>query len=143
MFIGEYRHNLDNKGRITIPSKFRQGLKSGFVLTRGLDNCLFLYPMEEWNLLKSKLKKLPLTNKNARAFVRFFLSGASEGNLDKQGRALIPVNLREYIKIQKEGVILGLSSRIEIWSKEEWEEYNSLDTLSYEEIAEQMTDLGI
>ncbi|NLV89185.1 MAG: division/cell wall cluster transcriptional repressor MraZ [Tissierellia bacterium] len=143
MFIGEYQHTLDNKGRIIIPSKFRTELGEEFVMTKGLDNCLFVYPKTEWSILEEKLKQLPLTNRDARAFVRFFFSGASECELDKQGRVLIPPNLREHSKLEKEVVIIGVSTRIEIWSKEEWDSYNNDDSLSYDSIAEKMAELGI
>ena len=143
MFIGEYQHTLDNKGRIIIPSKFRTELGEEFVMTKGLDNCLFVYPKTEWSILEEKLKQLPLTNRDARAFVRFFFSGASECDLDKQGRVLIPPNLREHSKLEKEVVIIGVSTRIEIWSKEEWDSYNNDDSLSYDSIAEKMAELGI
>ena len=124
MFIGEYQHTIDNKGRIIMPSKFREALGSTFIMTKGLDNCLFVYPQEEWQILENKLRALPLTNRDARAFVRFFFAGASECILDKQGRVLIPANLREHAKLEKEAVIIGVASRIEIWSKEEWNSYN-------------------
>lgn len=143
MFIGEYQHTIDSKGRIIIPSKFREELGDEFVITKGLDNCLFVYPKDEWEILEDKLKKLPLTNKNARAFVRFFFSGASESNLDKQGRVLIPANLREHSRIEKDAVIIGVSTRLEIWSREEWEGYIDEDNLSYDSIAETMAELGI
>lgn len=143
MFIGEYQHTLDTKSRLIIPSKFRDDLGELFVMTKGLDNCLFVYPRGEWIDLENKLKELPLTNREARAFVRFFFSGASESTLDKQGRVLIPANLRQHSKAKKEMVIIGLASRLEIWSKEEWDRYNSDENLSYEDIAEKMYELGI
>lgn len=143
MFIGEYQHTLDNKGRIIIPSKFRDALGDSFVITKGLDTCLFVYSMEEWNIIQDKLKALPLTNKDARAFVRFFFSGANEVSLDKQGRVLLPSNLREHSKLDKDTVVIGVATRIEIWSKDEWENYNSDDSLGYDEIAERMAELGI
>lgn len=143
MFIGEYNHTLDNKGRITIPSKFREGLGDEFVITKGLDNCLFVYPKDEWKIFEDKLKTLPLTSKDARAFVRFFFAGASECNLDKQNRVLLPKNLRIHSELQKDAVIIGVSTRIEIWSREKWNEYTEDETLSYENIAENMAELGI
>jgi MraZ protein len=142
MFIGEYQHAIDNKNRMIIPSKFREALGEAFVLTKGLDGCLYAYPMDEWKILEEKLKKLPLTNKDARAFVRFFFSGANEVDIDKQGRSLIPQNLLEYADIKKEIVSIGVSTRIEIWSKEKWGEYNS-QNLDYDGIAEKMSELGI
>ena len=143
MFIGEYQHIIDDKNRIIMPSKFREDLGYNFIMTKGLDNCLFVYPKEEWTILEGKLRLLPLTNRDARAFVRFFFSGATECVLDKQGRVLIPNNLREHAKLIKEAVIIGVSTRIEIWSKEEWDAYNSDDNLSYDSIAEKMAELGI
>lgn len=143
MFIGEYQHTLDIKGRIIMPSKFREDLGDNFVVTKGLDTCLFVYSMEEWNIIKDKLKTLPLTNKDARAFVRFFFSGASEASLDKQGRVLLPTNLREHSKLIKDAVVIGVATRIEIWGKEQWEDYNDDDNLSYDSIAEKMAELGI
>lgn len=142
MFIGEYQHAIDSKNRIIIPSKFREELGDAFILTKGLDGCLYVYPMEEWKLLESKLKRLPLTNRNARAFVRFFFSGANEVNVDRQGRALVPQNLLEYASINKEIVSIGVSTRIEIWSKEKWKEYNESD-IDMDGIAEQMSELLI
>lgn len=143
MFIGEYNHTLDDKGRITIPSKFRDGLGDEFVITKGLDSCLFVYPKDEWKIFEDKLKTLPLTSKDARAFVRFFFAGASQCNLDKQNRVLLPQNLRIHSELQKEAVIIGVSTRIEIWSKEKWNEYTEDENLSYENIAENMAELGI
>ncbi|MBU3208468.1 division/cell wall cluster transcriptional repressor MraZ [Clostridium algidicarnis] len=142
MFMGEYQHAIDNKNRIIVPSKFREILGDKFVITKGLDGCLYIYDMDEWGLLQEKLKKLPLTSKDARAFVRFFFSGANEVQLDKQGRALIPQNLIEYSKINKEIISIGVISRIEIWSKERWEEYNE-SNIDYDEVAEKMSELGI
>lgn len=142
MFIGEYQHAIDTKNRIIVPSKFREALGDGFVITKGLDGCLYAYPMEEWKILEDKLKKLPLTNKDARAFVRFFFSGANEIEVDKQGRALIPQNLLEYAAIKKEIISIGVSTRLEIWSKEKWEDYNN-QNIDYESIAEKMSELGI
>lgn len=142
MFIGEYQHAIDVKNRMIIPSKFREYLGDRFVVTKGLDNCLYAYPMEEWENLEQKLKSLPLSSKDARAFVRFFFSGASECELDKQGRFVIPVNLIDYAGIKKEIVIIGASTRFEIWSKENWDEYNS-SNIDFDEIAEKMSQLGI
>jgi MraZ protein len=142
MFIGEYQHAVDNKNRMIIPSKFREGLGSKFVLTKGLDGCLYAYTMEEWSILEEKLKKLPLTNKDARAFVRFFFSGANEIDIDKQGRALIPQNLLEYAGIVKDIVSIGVSTRIEIWNNEKWDEYNN-SNIDFDGIAEKMSELGI
>ena len=143
MFMGEYSHTIDTKGRLIIPSKFRELLGEEFVLTKGLDGCLSIYPMEEWKAFEEKLKALPLTNKNARDFVRFFLSGAMECEIDKQGRFLISSNLRKVASLEKETVIIGVGTRIEIWDKTKWEQYNSEDNISADDIAENMTMLGI
>ena len=142
MFIGEYQHAMDNKNRIIVPSKFRDELGDTFVLTKGLDGCLYIYTINEWKNLEAKLGKLPLTNRDARAFVRFFFSGANEINIDKQGRALIPQNLLEYASITKEIISIGVSTRVEIWSKEKWKEYNESD-INMDEIAEKMSELLI
>ena len=142
MFIGEYQHSLDSKNRIIVPAKLREGLGNKFVITKGLDGCLYAYPLEEWKILEDKLKTLPLTNKDARTFVRFFFSGACEVELDKQFRGLIPQNLKEYAKIEKDIVSSGVLSRVEIWSKEMWENYNDLN-VDFDYIAEKMNDLGI
>jgi MraZ protein len=142
MFIGEYQHALDPKNRIIVPAKLRDGLGAKFVITKGLDGCLYAYPLEEWKILENKLKTLPLTNKDARAFVRFFFSGACEIELDKQGRGLIPQNLKEYAGIEKDIVSIGVLSRVEIWSKEKWNEYNE-SNIDFDSIAEKMNDLGI
>ena len=142
MFIGEYQHALDSKNRIIIPSKFRDEFGSSFFMTKGLDGCLYGFTLEEWKKLEEKLKALPLTNKDARSFTRFFFSGAAEIEIDKQGRALIPQNLIEYAMIGKEIITIGVSSRIEIWSKEKWSSYNE-QNINYDEIAENMSGLGI
>ncbi len=143
MFMGEYQHNMDSKGRVIIPAKFREELSDQFVATRGLDNCLFVYPMHEWATLEKKLTSLPLTSKNARTFIRFFFSGATESELDKQGRVSIPANLRGYAQLEKEVVIIGLANRIELWAKERWDNFLNDAEDSYEEIASAMEDLGI
>jgi len=142
MFMGQYQHSLDPKGRVIIPSKFREQLGESFVLTKGLDHCLFVYPKDEWNVLEQKLKSLPFTQKDARAFIRFFFSGAVETEIDKQGRILIPPQLREHAHIEKDLMIIGVSNRVEIWSLEEWESYSQEASETYEEIAEKI-DLGL
>ncbi|ADD02747.1 MraZ protein [Thermoanaerobacter mathranii subsp. mathranii str. A3] len=143
MLMGQYEHTIDAKGRVIIPAKFREELGEKFVLTKGLDNCLFVYSLEEWKNIEAKLKTLPLTKKDARAFTRFFLAGAVECEIDKQGRILIPANLREYAKIEKDVIFIGVSTRVEIWSKEVWEEYSNNTDVSFEEIAEHLDDLNI
>ncbi|MBF8982250.1 division/cell wall cluster transcriptional repressor MraZ [Lutibacter sp. B2] len=143
MFIGEYSHTIDAKGRMIIPSKFREELGERFIVTKGLDNCLFVYPKTEWKRFEEKLKQLPLTSRNARAFVRLFFSGAAECELDKQGRITIAPNFKKHAKVDKEVVTIGVSTRVEIWSKEEWDDYNETADLSYDDIAEKMVELGI
>ncbi len=139
MFIGEYEHSVDAKGRVIMPSKLRADIGETFIVTKGLDGCLFAYSQTEWANFEEKLKALPLTVKNARDFVRFFLSGAIECEIDKQGRFLIPSNLREYAKLDKEIVILGVGTRIEIWNKEAWQK--DAENISADEIAENMDKL--
>ena len=124
MFIGEYEHSVDAKGRVIMPAKLRDDIGEKFIITKGLDGCLFAYSLDEWTNFESKLKTLPLTNKNARDFVRFFLSGAVECEIDKQGRFLIPNNLRTYATLEKEINIIGVGTRIEIWNREKWEKYS-------------------
>ena len=143
MLIGEYEHSLDAKGRLIMPSKLREDIGEKFIITKGLDGCLFGFSKQEWTNFEEKLKTLPLTNKNARDFVRFFLSGATECEIDKQGRFLIVANLRQYASMEKEVVIIGVGTRIEIWNKDKWEEYNSEENISADDIAENMTMLGI
>ncbi|MFD2208729.1 division/cell wall cluster transcriptional repressor MraZ [Virgibacillus halophilus] len=143
MFMGEFQHNIDQKGRIIMPSKFREDLGDSFVVTRGLDKCLFAYPLSEWKALEEKLKKLPLTKKDARAFTRFFFSGAVECEIDKQGRINIPQPLRKYANLEKECVVIGVSERIELWAKDEWEDYFEDSEESFAEISENLLDFDI
>lgn len=143
MFMGEYRHNVDDKGRLIVPTKFRENLGTSFVVTRGLDHCLFVYPLVEWKHLEQKLKALSFTKADARAFTRFFFSGASDAELDKQGRVLLPSNLRDYSRITKECVIIGVSTRIEIWCKDEWESYYTESEDSFNKIAESIVDFDL
>ena len=141
MFMGEYNHTIDAKGRLIIPSKFREALGSEFVLTKGLDGCLFVFPMKEWEAFEEKLRSLPLIDKNARKFSRFFLAGASTCELDKQGRILVPGTLREFAQMDKEVVLTGMLDRIEVWSKEQWLENNAYDDM--DDIAKSMQELGL
>ena len=143
MLIGEYEHSLDVKGRLIMPAKLREDMGEKFIVTKGLDGCLFGFSQNEWTNFEEKLKTLPLTNKNARDFVRFFLSGAMECEIDKQGRFLISSNLREYANMEKDVVIIGVGTRLEIWNREKWKTYNSDENISADEIAENMTMLGI
>ena len=139
--MGEYNHTIDTKGRLIIPSKFREALGDEFVVTKGLDGCLFVYDNEEWQNFEGKLKTLPLTNKDARQFVRFFLAGAAAVEVDKQGRILLPSVLREFAGLEKEVVLVGVASRVEIWSKEKWASAAAYEDM--EEIAEHMAELGL
>ncbi len=143
MFFGEYNHNIDDKGRMSIPSKFRDGLGDKFFVTRGLDQCLFVFPSDEWEKFQEKLMSLPLTKSAARKFSRFFSAGTMDYGLDKQGRINITSTLRKHAEIEKEVVIIGVGTRLEIWSKDAWEAYNSPENMNYDEIAEQMEELGI
>ena len=143
MLIGEYENSLDAKGRLIMPAKLRTDMGEKFIITKGLDGCLFVFSQNEWSNFESKLKELPLTNKNARDFVRFFLSGATECEIDKQGRFLLVNTLREYAEITKEVIIIGVGTRLEIWNKEKWKKYNSNENISADTIAENMTMLGI
>lgn len=143
MFMGEYQHSLDEKGRIIVPAKFRDVLGDRCVVTRGLDQCLFLYPESEWRNVEEKLKKLPLTQRDARAFTRFFFSGATDVELDRQGRIMLPASLRSYAKLVKDVVVIGVSTRVELWAKEIWDEYLKDAESSFEAIAEKIVDLGI
>ena len=141
MLIGEYEHTIDAKGRLSMPSKLRRDMGEAFIVTKGLDGCLFAFSQEEWKNFETKLKSLPLSDKNARNFVRFFLAGATECEIDKQGRFLIPSNLREAAKLEKDAVIIGVGTRLEIWNKDVWTSKD--EEISADEIAENMTMLGI
>lgn len=143
MFMGEYHHTVDEKGRMIIPAKFREDLGSNFVITRGLDQCLFVYPEIEWKQLEEKLKVLPFTKKDARAFTRFFFSGATECELDKQGRVNISAPLRQFAQLEKECIVIGVSNRVEVWSKSMWEEYFAKSEESFSEIAEGIVDFDL
>ncbi len=143
MFTGEYQHTLDGKGRVIIPSKLRDGLGDRFVITRGLDQCLFVYPNSEWVRLEQKLKQLPFTKSDSRAFTRLFFSGAMEVEADKQGRILIPNNLREYAGIEKEVMFIGVSNRVEVWSEDSWKGYFDQANENYEELAEKLVDFDL
>ena len=141
MFRGEYKHTIDAKGRLIIPSKFRELLGEKFILTKGLDGCLYIYPMDEWEAFEEKLRALPLTNKIARTFSRFFVAGATDCELDKQGRILVPQTLREFAGLDKDVVLTGNLSRIEVWSKEKWSENCNYDDM--DDVAASMQDMGI
>ena len=141
MFMGEYNHTIDTKGRLIIPSKFRELLGSEFIVTKGLDGCLFVYPHSEWARIEEKFKDTPLTAKDARKFSRFFFAGAACCETDKQGRILLPQVLREYADLQKDVVLAGVLSRVEIWSRDRWQDANTYDDM--DEIAEHMAQLGL
>ena len=138
MFMGEYHHSIDEKKRLIIPSKFRTELGESFVITRGLENCLFVYSLVEWNKITDKLKKLPFTKQNARNFNRFLLSGATITELDKQGRINIPSTLADFASLDKDCVIIGVNDRLEIWSKTKWENFFSENEDKLSDIAEDL-----
>lgn len=143
MFIGSYQHSLDSKGRLSIPARFREELGQRFVVTKGLDECLFGFPLKEWAQQEQALRSLPLARGDARAFSRLFFSGAAEVEADAQGRVIIPPQLRAYARIERDVVVIGVSTRIEIWDAGAWENYRTKAEDSYEEIAEKVvTGLG-
>ncbi|MFA6410221.1 MAG: division/cell wall cluster transcriptional repressor MraZ [Candidatus Buchananbacteria bacterium] len=143
MFIGEYQHNIDEKGRLAVPVKFRQQLAKGAVVTKGLDDCLFLYTKKEWAKLAEKLAALPISKANTRAFSRLMLAGAMDVEIDKQGRMLIPDYLRQYAGAAKEVIIAGLYNRLEIWDKQKWEKYKQGTETKSSDIAEALGELGV
>ena len=143
MFIGEFKHNLDSKGRIAMPVKFRNKLTGGAIITRGLDRCLFVFENKDWEILAQKIIALPLSQANSRAFLRLMLAGAMDVDIDKQGRILIPDYLREYAGLKKEAVFTGLYNRIEIWDSENWKQYKTKTESQSDEIAEKLSELGI
>lgn len=141
MLVGEFQHNIDTKGRVIMPAKFRDELGERFVITKGLDKCLFVFSAEEWEKLDQKLSEQSLSK--GRKIQRFFYGSMTECELDKQGRVLIPQSLRVYSEIEKDVVIVGLARRAEIWSRDEWERQNSEFTEDSDDVALQMEDLGI
>lgn len=143
MLLGEYEHSIDTKGRIAMPAKLREGLGGKFIITKGLDGCLFVYAMDEWQRVEQKLASLPMSRKTARDFTRFLFGGACEGECDKQGRVLLPANLRRYAGLEREAVIVGVGSRAEIWDAAKWQQYNEESAEDVNELAEQLADLGI
>lgn len=143
MLLGEYKHSLDAKGRIAIPAKFRDKVGAGAIITRGLDSCLFIFAEKEWQTLVQKIVALPLSQANSRAFGRLMLAGATDAELDKQGRILIPDYLRKFANLKKQAVVTGLYSRMEIWDEERWEKYKAKTESASEDIAEQLGQLGI
>lgn len=143
MLLGEYKHNLDIKGRMAIPAKFRDELSFGAIVTRGLDNCLFLFAPKAWEILVSKITALPISQANPRAFARLMLAGAVDVEIDKQGRILIPDYLRKYASLEKQVIVAGLASRAEIWNALRWDEYKKKTEGASDEIAERLGEMGI
>lgn len=143
MFIGEYNHSLDEKGRISVPARFRSALKEGAVVTRGLDKCLFLYAKAEWEKMAERIAALPLSQANSRAFARLMLAGAMDAEPDKQGRIMVPEYLREYAGMKKNVVLAGVGSRLELWDKAEWDDYKQSTERGSTEIAEQLGEMGV
>lgn len=143
MFLGEYKHVIDTKGRMAIPAKFRSKLTAGAIITRGLDKCLFVFDAKEWAKLAEKLISLPIAQSNSRAFSRLMLSGASDVEMDIQGRILIPEYLRKYANLKKQVVVTGLYNRIEIWNEAGWQSYKAKTEAESDEIAEKIGELGI
>ena len=143
MLLGEYEHSIDTKGRIAMPAKLREGLGGKFIITKGLDGCLFVYAMDEWQRVEQKLASLPMSRKTARDFTRFLFGGACEGECDKQGRVLLPASLRRYAGLEREAVIVGVGSRAEIWDAAKWQQYNEESAEDVNELAGQLADLGI
>lgn len=143
MFMGEYRHNLDAKNRIIIPSKYREELGSTFIVTRGLDGCLTLYTLEKWDGIFNQLKKLPSTKRESRLYIHMLTSQASECEIDNQGRISLPSYLIKEAKIEKECVVVGVGDHVEIWDKDNWEKYFEVASESFEDIAEQLTDFFV
>lgn len=143
MFMGEYHHSIDDKGRLIIPSKVRYELGETFIVTRGLDGCIFIYPKDEWSNIITKYKELPNT-KDARNFMRFFLSGATECDFDKQGRIKLPLPLIKYAELEKDCIIIGVNERLEVWSKERWEQFIDTNEDNLSDIADKLfaTNLG-
>ena len=143
MFMGEYHHNIDDKGRLIIPSKFRYELGEKFIITKGLEGCLFVYPKSEWDNIISKLKTLPFTKKDARTFMRFFISSATECEFDKQGRINITSPLAAYADLKKECIVIGVNDRLEIWSDERFTTFFSDNEEHLTDIAENLFDVDI
>lgn len=143
MFIGEYYHTIDSKRRLAVPIKFRKGLSKKAILTKGLDNCLYLYPVDEWKKMAEKLAQLPISRSDSRAFSRLMLAGAMDVEIDRLGRILVPDYLKEYAGLGKKAVVAGLYNRIEVWDEGAWEKYKQKTSKQVDEIAEQMNELGI
>ena len=138
MFIGEYHHTIDEKGRMIVPSKFREKLGNQFIVTRGIENCLFIYSLQDWEKITNQLNALPFTRKDARSFSRFFLSGATDVELDKQGRINLPSPLISYAKLEKDCVVIGTGDRVEVWAQEEWDVFIDSTKDNMSDIAENL-----
>ena len=143
LFMGEFQHSLDDKARLTLPAKFRDGLGESFVITRGLDRCLFIYPRKDWEVLSEKLRALPLTRSDARQFLRLFFSGAADCDLDRQGRTVVPANLREYAGISQECSVIGVGNRVEVWDVGAWKAYSDRAAESFGDVAAGLVDLDL
>lgn len=143
MFIGEFNHTVDNKGRVSLPARFRDELSTTFYITKGMEGCLFIYDESEWKAMDEKIKRLRLTSKAARNFSRQFYGQADQLSCDRQGRFLIPPALRAYAEIEKEVVILGVSNRIEVWSKAHWDSYADQETMDFDELTDKLDDLDV
>ncbi|MDP2586704.1 MAG: division/cell wall cluster transcriptional repressor MraZ [Candidatus Komeilibacteria bacterium] len=143
MFIGEYNHTIDEKGRLAVPAKFRSELAKGAVVTKGLENCLFLYTKKDWQELAEKISRLPFSQSSSRAISRLMLAGAMEAELDKQGRIVLPDYLRKYAGLNKKAVVNGLYNRIEIWDEATWEKYKTATEKDSGNIAETLGELGV
>lgn len=143
MFIGEYSHSLDSKGRMAVPAKFRLSLKGGAVVTRGLDNCLFLYPKKEWTELAKKLAALPISQREARAFARLMLAGAMDVDFDNQGRVMLPEYLRKFAALKRKAIVAGLYDRLEIWDEAAWNRYKGSAEKKTDKIAQTLGSLGV
>lgn len=143
MLLGEFKHSVDEKGRVAVPAKFRQAFQGGAIITRGLDHCLFIFGLNEWENLAKKINDLPLAQANSRAFARLMLAGAMDVKVDVQGRVLVPDYLRSYAGITKQVVVAGVYNRVEIWDETAWNEYKAKTESSSDEIAEKLGELGI
>jgi MraZ protein len=143
VFLGEFHHTIDDKGRLTFPAKFRDALADGLVIVKGFEQCLFVFSRLEWPKFERKIREKQMLKENARRLSRLFFAGASEETLDKNGRVVIPGKLREFAQLEKDAIIVGVSDRLEIWSKTHWERYVTEAEKTYEETAEELADLGL
>jgi MraZ protein len=143
MFLGQYKYSIDEKKRLAIPPKFRQVLGKKAVITKGLDQCLFLYSVKEWGVLAEKISRMPLTQSDARGFARVMLAGAMEANIDSMGRILVPDYLKDYAALEKKVVVVGIYNRIEVWDESKWNQYNKKTESAVGDIAEKLKELGV